>query len=610
MISLSKTTKKQFYLLLFLLMSASFVLVNFIGPDGIRQRIVDGDGSGYYAYLPAVFVYHTVDFDPVFEYEKSQRASDYQGHYFHQFKNIYINKYSCGVALMELPLFLIAYLLSLLAGMNADGYNILFQYSVAMSALIWVFTGLIYLVKLLSLYKIKPTTIFFLILVLFFGTNLFYYTLIAPAASHAYSFALLCIFFYFTKSVLIESGKWKVYLSAFLLGIIMLVRPVNILVVAAVPFLAASPQAFSDYIKQRLSNHDYIPMIILFLLALSPQIIINILQTGQPLVYGYTNEGFYFGNPEVFQFLLSFRKGWFIYTPFMLFLIPSAFYLMKRSVYSFVAFAGFFVVLIYVFSSWWNWFYGDSFGMRPMVDFYGIFLLVIALFFNDFDKNTVKFILGGTSLLFLLLNIFQTYQTATGILHPDSMNYRAYKYIFLKAGSQYEENIADASEYFYGELDKQPFLETENKLEGSAPGWSKTYTLFYIPDSRTPCVEMNRQNVYSPTYTYQIPQQMTGTQNTYIVFNASYFEPYTNAAEASLYVVDVVDTAGKSLFYKSFKVKSLPDDLTESWRKSEIGFKLPLIQKDMATIKLYIWNEGKETFYLKDLKLRFFNYGS
>ncbi len=80
-----------------------FVIVNVIGTDSIRRVFIDGDGSGHYAYLPSLVIYHSVDFGQVFEFEKQQRPPDYMGHYFHSHGNIYIDKYTSGTALLQLP---------------------------------------------------------------------------------------------------------------------------------------------------------------------------------------------------------------------------------------------------------------------------------------------------------------------------------------------------------------------------------------------------------------------------------------------------------------------------------------------------------------------------
>jgi len=35
---------------------------------------------------------------------------------------------------------------------------------------------------------------------------------------------------------------------------------------------------------------------------------------------------------------------------------------------------------IFIISSWWDWWYGGSFGLRPLIDSYGIFAIGLATF--------------------------------------------------------------------------------------------------------------------------------------------------------------------------------------------------------------------------------------
>ena len=101
-----------------------------------------------------------------------------------------------------------------------------------------------------------------------------------------------------------------------------------------------------------------------------------------------------------------------------------------------------------------------------MVDFYGLFILVIAISLEDIRNLTIRYVFWGLSVIFLMLNIFQTYQMAVGIMHPDSMNYKAYKHIFLKAGHTYEDAVAADSEYHYGDLEEEIYMNIFDGLEG------------------------------------------------------------------------------------------------------------------------------------------------
>ncbi len=221
-----------------------FLIVNFFGSKGIRQNIIDGDGSGIYAYLPALLIHKTADFTTVFEFEKSRRSSDYQGHYFHRVDKVLINKFSSGTALLQLPFFLLAWLASVVFGLPADGYNIFFQYGVALAAMFWACVGMFFLVKLTKLYKLDDRFSWIVVITGFFGTNILYYTFMAPAASHIYSFAMIAVFLYYARKTFVNYSRLSVCLAAFALGLVMLIRPVNIIVAGALPFLAGSLSVF------------------------------------------------------------------------------------------------------------------------------------------------------------------------------------------------------------------------------------------------------------------------------------------------------------------------------------------------------------------------------
>jgi len=600
--------KKTFGGLLAILLLAFFIVVNFIGPHGYRKQLIDGDGSGLYAYLPAIFIYKTVDFTPVFEFEKSRRPPDYMGHNYHQINGTLINKFTCGTALLELPFFLLAWLLSLLLGMPADGYNLLFQYATAVSALFWVWVGIYYFVQLAYLYGIKKKLAWFVAFSGLTATNLLSYTFINPAASHAYSFALITTFLYFMKKVFREQDRRSMYLSSFILGLIVLVRPVNILVVAVLPMLASSSEIFLRTVKGKIIKRDIFLLILLFIIGLSPQLLINFLQTGKLLVYGYQNEGFNFSKPEIISFLFSYRKGWFLYTPFMLLLFPGMIALYKRSKFEFFSFLGFFVLLIYVFSSWWNWFYGDSFGMRPMVDFYGLFFLIISLLLASIKRSRFLIIIYLFTGITIALNFIQTYQYANGIIHPDSMNKEAYWHVFLKTSEKYEGVIAAADESFYGKLDSEPFFTSFNDMENNYQGWSAPAKPVDESFSGQVAAQMDNIVEYSPTFLYHLPDSLKGKRNIYVLFESMIFEKQPNAAVNALFVVDINNQKGETLFYKAFKVKKLPDELTQQWRMEHIGFKLPEITEDMTQVKFYIWNIKHTDFLIDNMQLSVYEY--
>ena len=105
------------------------------------------------------------------------------------------------------------------------------------------------------------------------------------------------------------------------------------------------------------------------------------LQTGQYLYYSYPDDqGFFFSNPQIWNNLFSWRKGWLLYTPVMIFALAGIPLLWKQNRKFFVPVLLFVVVIIYVTSSWWDWWYGGGFGIRPYIDLYGVMAIPMAAF--------------------------------------------------------------------------------------------------------------------------------------------------------------------------------------------------------------------------------------
>ena len=125
-------------------------------------------------------------------------------------------------------------------------------------------------------------------------------------------------------------------------------------------------------------------------------------------MYSYNNEGFNFLSPNLFNFIFSFKKGWLLWSPLILFvLILSVKSLFRESISLGLSFILPFSLIVYVLSSWWCWTYGAGFGQRPMIDFLPFIAIGVALFLNEFKRiNFAYFIV----LPFCILSMIQSYQ--------------------------------------------------------------------------------------------------------------------------------------------------------------------------------------------------------
>ncbi len=568
------------------------------------KKTIDGDGSGYYAYLTAVLIHKTTDFKEVYEFEKSRRGLDYMGHYFHEYNGKIVNKYYLGTALLMLPFYLMAMVYAKVAFLPLDGYNIIFQYAVGLAAAFYLAFGLLMTNALLRTFDIKKSIRLLVVLAIMLGTNLFYYAFFHPAHSHVYSFAAIAAFAYFTRVYMLGGRMRHAYIAAFLFGIVGLIRPTNLLLIALIPFFANDFQQFKTRFSVLFTRPiQLVWTIIGFLLSFGMQPLFNYIQTGELILYTYQNEGFHFLNPATLSFLFSYRKGFFLYTPLMLLVFSGLMILFRNSKYQFFGFAGFFVLLIYILSSWWNWFFGDSFGMRAMIDYYAILAIFLGLGFSALMK-----LRAGKVFLFLFLamvvplNLVQAYQYERGIIHPDSMNKEKYWYVFLKTDKSYENLLGGQPEPIFKSLSTYERLDFFTDMEAYSPLWTdNAIQLSGEAYSGMHLAKLNEQNTFSPTLVLNGDQIIRMSGTAYVATNLLFKELTPNAAARALVVYAVTNPDNQLLFYKVQKLKQMPDDITNRWRHGNYGIKVPGWGKNVDQVKVYVWNPDGKPLQLDDL---------
>lgn len=405
-----------------------FTLNNYIGYNEVT---IKSDGQGYYEYLPSLIIYG--DFP-----RKSMRDTGYPerilniGSYV-DLDGAKVNKYSCGTAILELPFFTYAHLTASSQGYIKDGYSFPYHKAIFYSAVFYLFAALIFIRKLLKLYDISWINIFIIQLLIVLSTSLTNYVNYDASFSHVYSLFAVSGFLYLMKKYSSDHKRIDLLWAAAFLGIIVLIRPLNIIVILFILFLAGSFDNLKILILKQVQNP--LPLILaffIFMALVSVQIVLWHVQTGKLLVYSYPGEYFNFDKPAFFKVLFSYRKGLFIYTPVLLIaLFGFAIYIKRKQFYLLFTWLFFFVLITYIYSSWWVWDFGCSYGHRAYIDFYPIFCILLAVLL----QNTViwlRLIIIGISLLTIPVNIIQTIQYERYILHWTSMDKQKYWNVFLR----------------------------------------------------------------------------------------------------------------------------------------------------------------------------------
>jgi len=212
-----------------------------------QGNYINSDGKGYYAYLTAIFIYNDLDYNFIDEYENKY----YMPESYVDFRSVIgddvANITFVGTAVMWLPFFIAAHIASYVLGLPTDGYAPLYQYSIGFAAVFYLFLALWGIKRLLQIYGSKPFHIALIQTLIVFATPLYFYTTVDASFTHVYSFAAFTLFLLTTKLYIQKYSPKFLYFAFFFFGLIVLIRPSNMIVAASLPFLAGDWNKSTGY---------------------------------------------------------------------------------------------------------------------------------------------------------------------------------------------------------------------------------------------------------------------------------------------------------------------------------------------------------------------------
>lgn len=388
------------------------------------------DAAGYYCYLPAVFIYHDLNFgylrDPEFigKY-KAEFGYHPENWFLNSFDGYKITKYPSGPAICEAPFFLLACAFTKFSSYDMDGYSFWFRVFYIMATLFFAFLGLFYLYKLLRLFVDTHKSVF-ITCVIALATNFYYYACVWLGSAHIFNFFFCACFMYNWFKFMDKFEIKRLMLMALLFGMIVLMRPTDC-ILALFPFMllvtSKKLKDFFMFLKDNLLKTAV--AIILFFVPILIQMTFWKLATGHWVCYSYQDEGFDFLHPHIWGGLFSFHKGWLLYTPIMAFALYGMFKYCKREFY--VSLTATLLVFWFIVFSWWSWWYGGSFGCRVMILFYPVLAIPMAKMFDSFETKKSRIAAYSVVAIFIAWNILQSYQVQAGILGSEYNDFEIYK---------------------------------------------------------------------------------------------------------------------------------------------------------------------------------------
>lgn len=435
-------------------------------------KVTTWDALGYYMYLPSAFIYDDATQLKWFPgIDKKYQVSGgwvYQANVYKK-TNKYVFKYLGGVAIMEMPLFLIGHAIAKACHYEADGFSPPYQYSIALGVLLYCLLSIFLLRKILLKFFSDTTTAFTLLLVIL-ATNIIQYVAIDNAQSHGLIFPLYVLILYFTIKWH-EKPKiiWACFIG-YIIGLATTCRPTEAIMLF-IPLFWNTHNKEAAYEKWNLvkQHKKHIAYALFFaFLGVLPQLIYWQMATGF-FVYDVGSK-WTFLNP-FFRVLFGWEKGWFIYTPVTIFFIIGLFY-MKR--YPFEKSVLWFCLLnIYIIISWFDWRYGGSYSTRALSQSYPVFALPLAAFIEHISLKKWRILFYVLGLYLIGVNLFQIVQYNKTILHYNDMNRSYYEHIYLNPSpTPLDMSLLDTNDFLSNEskykMEVIAHLDTVHHLQ-SAP---------------------------------------------------------------------------------------------------------------------------------------------
>ena len=392
------------------------------------NAVISWDICGYWLYLPSFF-YDDLGklnkYDSIqYQYHPASDAKDMA--FIHPATGKYVMNYPCGQAIMNIPAFAVGHIWAKYGGYKVDGFSYPYQIVLAFWCIIFACIGLWVLRKLLLRY-FEDWLVAVLLATICLATN--YYNFVAfSSVTHAYLFTLYAMLLLLTDTFYRNQKNELSFVAAIgvLSGLMTITRPTEIICVI-IPLLWCVRNI--DDLQERLMyfirNKKVVLVYVLsaFISAL-PQLIYWKVYAGHWLFFSYHGDDktFSFLHPHILNVLISYKKGWLVYTPVMILSLLGFYQLYKSYRQIFWPIAIFGLLNLYLVSSWDIWWYGGCFSMRALIQSYPLLVFPMGAFMqNIFGHKVSRYVLGVFLVFCLWLNMVMHYQANNGgIINGDN----------------------------------------------------------------------------------------------------------------------------------------------------------------------------------------------
>lgn len=545
-----------------------------------RSCVAAYDQFGYYSYLPATFIYDDLAFQK--PWKDNLQSSYCQQEIVYQFVDLEggkkVNMYHMGLSYLHLPGFLIANSLAKPLGYKQDGMSQPYRVAIKLTALFFILLGLIFFRKTLLLFF--TDWIAGLVMILVYGaSNLFVTFYYGDLMPHLYLFTLNTLFIYFTvKFIRVERWRYLI-LAALILGLTVAIRPTQA-IWGVIPFILL-------LYKYKLSWKTFrllilFPIGVLFLNI--PQLLYWKFEGGSWVIMNLHSESLSFLHPYTIDFLISYKKGWLLYSPVFLFSFMGIWYGLRQNKQLVTAISVFASLNIYVLSSWDCWWYAASFGSRVMVDSYIVFGVLIGFVVQGISQSKRVFFPALSIFVLLIgLSVFQSYQYFEGIIDNERMTNDYYWSVFGKTSAEHLDR--SLLEIDRSDLNWEQKIFANNSL-AKQKGYQLIEKTLYQSQKR---IEFGAGEEFISISEKEVGQLLPTDEATLrISYNSS-----KDTSGRQLFVCAKIE--GKKTYFEHYSIFN--------GEKTESRFNLPVIRQASDELKVFIYNPNKIPGFIEDIEI-------
>lgn len=580
------------------------------------------DVFGYYLYLPAVFIYddptlsnHEWLTEVMQKYQPSPTL--YQLVDLDEGKRLI--KYSSGLALIYSPFFFIAHVLAPVLHYPPDGFSLPYNIALSVGGILWAIAGVFLLRKVLLRFFNDSISAIVMTLIIA-GTNYFHIVSIdGTLITHNYLFTLYALLLLLTIKWH-DKPDWHIAAGiGVTIGLTGLIRPSEAICLL-IPLLwnTGTASALSDKLYKMRKNALHI------LIITMAAFVVGFIQffywkelTGQWIYYSYSNnagEGFRFFPPYIAEFLFSYRKGWLLYTPVMIFAFSGMFIMLKKNYRaSLPAIVVFIILDLWIISAWTAWWYGGgSFSSRSIIPAYVVLAIPLGYLIRELMTFKIRLIAGILAFLLIILNLFQSWQWQKRIIDKERMTKDYYWAVFGKTnidkkkldhlllvdrGVETNEIPANIERYTQKLLWELPSADNnrDTLYAASMPASSENLPVTGY--------KMHKDNAFSPGINKKY-NELTQLDHVWIKSMVDIFVPHGYQGKPPL-LVHAFHYKGDAYKYRAVTIKE--DEIRYGqWNKLEYWYLTPEVRTTDDNLKIYIWHSSADTAYISNFKVEVF----